>query len=196
MRRTWVAGVVLAIAAVIVVVVSSALELELESAALLGAALGAVVALVPDRTPAARLGGFAAGFVAAWIGYLLRAALLPDSAGGRAVAVGLVVLLCVGITAASFDRLPLWSTLLGTAALSGAYEFTYAAAPPEFASTSLTTASTLLLNVAVGFLAAAIVSASPERTPATEHPATAPGEPAADTRDDARLDDFMMEKNK
>src|SRR4051812_8294903 len=133
MRRTWVAGVVLAIAAVIVVVVSSALELELESAALLGAALGAVVALVPDRSPAARLGGFAAGFVAAWIGYLLRAALLPDSAGGRAVAVGLVVLLCVGITAASFDRLPLWSTLLGTAALSGAYEFTYAAAPPEFA---------------------------------------------------------------
>ena len=196
MRRTWVAGVVLAIAAVIVVVVSSALELELESAALLGAALGAVVALVPDRTPAARLGGFAAGFVAAWIGYLLRAALLPDSAGGRAVAVGLVVLLCVGITAASFDRLPLWSTLLGTAALSGAYEFTYAAAPPEFASTSLTTASTLLLNVAVGFLAAAIVSASPERTPATEHPTTAPDEPAADTRDDARLDDFMMEKNK
>src|SRR4051794_38401167 len=153
MRTTILAGVVLAGAAVLVVLVSSALDLGLESVALLGGALGAVVALVPDRGPLVRLGGFAAGFLVAWIGYVVRAALLPDSAGGRAVAVGLVVLLCVGVSAASFDRLPLWSTLLGTAALSGAYEFTYAAAPPEFASTSLTTASTLLLNVAVGFLA-------------------------------------------
>ena len=158
MRKTLVAGLVLAVAAVLVVLVSSALDLELESVALLGAALGAVVALVPDRTPLVRLGGFAAGFVAAWIGYVVRAALLPDSAGGRAVAVGLVVLLCVGITAVSMDRLPLWTTLLGTAALAGAYEFTYAAAPPEFASTSVSTATTLLFNVAVGFLAAALVA--------------------------------------
>ncbi len=133
MRRTLMAGGVLAVAAVLVVIVSSALDLELESVALLGGALGAVVALVPDRTPLVRLGGFAAGFVAAWVGYAVRAALLPDTAGGRAVAVGLVVLLCVGITAATMNRLPLWTTLLGTAALSGAYEFTYAAAPPELA---------------------------------------------------------------
>ena len=168
MRRTLLAGGVLAVAAVLVVIVSSALDLELESVALLGGALGAVVALVPDRTPLVRLGGFAAGFVAAWIGYVVRAALLPDTAGGRAVAVGLVVLLCVGITAASMDRLPLWTTLLGTAALSGAYEFTFAAAPPELASTSVSTATTLLFNVAVGFLAAALVAPS-------ERPDGAPG---------------------
>src|SRR6478672_783735 len=114
MRRTLLAGVVLAVAAVLVVVVSAIFDLELESVALLGGALGAVVALVPDRTPLARLGGFAAGFVAAWIGYALRAAVLPDTSAGRAVAVGLVVLLCVGVTALSMNRLPLWSTLLGT----------------------------------------------------------------------------------
>ena len=158
MRRTLVAGLVLAVAAVLVVLVSSGLDLELESVALLGGALGAVVALVPDRTPLVRLGGFAGGFVAAWVGYVVRAALLPDTAGGRAVAVGLVVLLCVGITAASMDRFPLWTTLLGTAALTGAYEFTFAAAPPELASTSVSTATTLLFNVAVGFLAAALVA--------------------------------------
>ena len=135
MRRTLFSGVILAIAGAVVVYVSSALDLELESAALLGGALGAVLALVPDRTPLARLGGFAGGFLAAWVGYALRAQFLPDSAGGRAVAVAVVVLLCVGITAASMNRLPLWSTLLGTAALAGAYEFTYAAAPPEMLST-------------------------------------------------------------
>jgi hypothetical protein len=200
MRKTLIAGVVLAVAAVVVVIVSSALDLELESAALLGGALGAVVALVPDRTPLMRLAGFAAGFVAAWIGYVLRAAMLPDSAGGRAVAVGIVVLLCVGITAVSMDRLPLWTTLLGTAALTGAYEFTYAAAPPELASTSVSTATTLLLNLAVGFCAAAIFAPTP--TPGRTQPAHRDEAPADDdtvTAHDAgssRLDDLMMENTK
>jgi hypothetical protein len=189
MRRTLVAGVVLAVAAVVVVLVSSALDLELESVALLGGALGAVVALVPDRTPFVRLGGFAAGFVAAWIGYVVRAALLPDTAGGRAVAVGLVVLLCVGVTAASLGRLPLWTTLLGTAALTGAYEFTYAAAPPELASTSVSTATTLLFNVAVGFLAAALVAPS---APSDGSGRTRHAKPAHSTN----LDDLMMENTK
>ena len=208
MRRTLLAGVVLAVAAVLVVVVSAVFDLELESVALLGGALGAVVALVPDRTPLVRLGGFAAGFVAAWIGYVVRAALLPDTAGGRAVAVGLVVLLCVGITAASMDRLPLWTTLLGTAALTGAYEFTYAAAPPELASTSVSTATTLLLNVAVGFLAAALVAPTQTReTPADQHRDDSPSDdeesegrhearPEGSHADDPKLDDFMMEKTK
>ncbi len=196
MRKTLVAGVILAAAAVLVVLISSALDLELESVALLGGALGAVVALVPDRTPLARLGGFAAGFVAAWIGYVARAALLPDTAGGRAVAVGLVVLLCVGITAVSMDRLPLWTTLLGTAALTGAYEFTYAAAPPELASTSVSTATTLLFNVAVGFLAAAVLApaSEPGRTPRAHRDDTPSDDSTAATSSDARLDDLMMEK--
>ncbi|MEO5710654.1 MAG: hypothetical protein ABIQ59_12620 [Nocardioidaceae bacterium] len=214
MRRTLLAGVVLAVAAVLVVIVSSALNLELESVALLGGALGAVVALVPDRSPLVRLGGFVAGFVAAWIGYVVRAALLPDTSGGRAVAVGLVVLLCVAITAVSRNKLPLWTTLLGTAGLTGAYEFTFAAAPPELASTSVSTATTLLLNVAVGFLAAALVAPTEAgETPQRQHRAHTPtdgaqrdsakpdttttdtttGEPKSD---DSKLDDFMMEKTK
>ena len=195
MRRTLVAGFVLAVAAVLVVLVSSELDLELESVALLGGALGAVVALVPDRSAPVRLGGFAAGFVAAWIGYVVRAAMLPDTAGGRAVAVGLVVLLCVGTTAVSMDRLPLWTTLLGTAALTGAYEFTYAAAPPELATTSVSTATTLLFNVAVGFLAAVLVAphSRPSRSHRSEEADLASGD-ATQPADDAKLDDFMMEK--
>jgi len=185
MRKSLLAGVLLAVAAVVVVLVSAAFGLDLESVALLGAALGAVVALVPDRTPGVRLAGFAAGFLAAWLGYLLRAGALPDTAGGRAVAVGVVVLLCVGVTAASVGRIPLWSTLLGTAALSGAYEFAYAAAPPEVLSTSMSTATTLLLNVGVGFLAAALVAPSE----AAGRPRAA--KPVEDTPTDPQLDDLM-----
>jgi hypothetical protein len=195
MRRTLLAGVVLAVAAVLLVLISDGLGLDLESLALFGGALGAVVGLVPDRTPLARLGGFAAGFSISWIGYILRAALFPDTSGGRAVVVGVVVLLCVGVTAVSAGRLPLWCVLLGTAAMTGAYEFNFADAPPEVLSTSLSTATGLLLNVAVGFLAAALVDPDAGRARRSgahrnDNP-TGGGEPAH-----AQLDDMMMEKAK
>jgi hypothetical protein len=193
MRKTLLAGLLLAVAAVVVVWLSTAFGLDLESVALLGAALGAVVALVPDRAPVFRLVGFGSGFLAAWIGYLVRAGMLPDTAYGRAVAVGLVVALCVGITAASGDRLPLWSTLLGTAALSGAYEFTYAAAPPEVMTTSVSTATTLLFNVAVGFVAAAVVAPAAAGSAKTVERRPRPTKNDGATN---KLDDFMMETSK
>ncbi|MGN6251306.1 MAG: hypothetical protein ACTHNS_05775 [Marmoricola sp.] len=158
MRRNIVAGLCLAAAAGLIVVASAAFDLGLESAALLGGALGAVVVLVPDRTAAVRLGGFAAGLVVAWIGYVARASALPDTAGGRAVAVMVVVIVCVGLNAATRDRLPVWTLLLGLAGFAGAYEFTYDQAPPELLSTSISTATTLIFNVAAGFLAASFLA--------------------------------------
>jgi hypothetical protein len=193
MRRMLAAGVVLAVAAVLVVLVSAALDLELESVALMGAALGAVVALVPDRGPMVRLAGFAAGFVIGWLGYLVRAGFLPDTASGRAVAAGVVVLLCVGVTAATATRIPLWSVLLGTAAVAGAYEFTYTANPPELPSTSVTTATTLLFNVAVGFLAAATFA--PLGATGGSHAVRRP-EPADSPADETASLDDMMEKTR
>jgi hypothetical protein len=191
MRNTLLAGVVLAVAAFLLVTVSKAFDLGVESVALLGAALGAVVALVPDRTPLARLAGFLGGFVVAWLGYIARAALLPDSTSGRALAVAVVVLLCVALAAATRGRLPLWSALLGTAALAGAYEFSFAAAPPEVLSTSVSSASTLLFTAGVGFLVAALIAPGA----AAGEPVTRAPRPTTDG-DEAPLDDLMMEKTK
>ena len=101
-----------------------------QSVALLGTAAGAVVALVPDRSPLVRLGGFAAGFVVAWIGYVVRAALLRTlplgsrrGRGRRGAAVRADWL------PPPPTRLPLWTLLLGSAALIGAYEYTYERRP-------------------------------------------------------------------
>ncbi len=199
MRRNLLAGLCLAIAAGLLVMVGAVLDLDLESVALFGAALGAVVALVPDRTPLVRLGGFAVGFVAAFIGYVLRAAVLPDTSAGRAVAVVIVLLLCVGVSAAARDRLPLWTLLLGTVGLVGAYEFTYAAAPPELMTTSVDTATALFLSLAVGFFAAGLASAGPaRRTRRTDSSPTADERvhPASEAHSDrVRLND-MMETSK
>ena len=190
MRRTILAGLLLALAAALVMWLSAALDLELESVVLLGAALGAVVALVPDRTPLVRFLGFAAGFLAAWVGYFVRAALLPDTAGGRAVAVGLVLLICVGVVAATVGRLPLWSTLLGAAALAGGYEYTYAGAPPEVAATSVSAATSLLVCIAVGYLVAAIVAPQAGLAGVRPRPHT-----SDDDLENASFDD-LMEKTK
>jgi hypothetical protein len=190
MRKSIFAGVVLALAAALVMWLSAAFDLGLESVVLLGAAVGAVVALVPDRSPLVRFVGFAAGFVAAWLGFVVRAAILPDTAGGRAVAVGVVLLLCVAVVAVSAGRLPLWSALLGAAAMAGGYEYTYAAAPPEVATTSVSTATSLLFCVAVGFLVAATVA------PYTRPAGVASTRPGDDDLDNTAFDDLMMEKTK
>jgi hypothetical protein len=158
MRRNLLTGLLLAAAAVLVVALSATFDLDLESVALLGAALGAVVALVPDRGPLAKLAGFTGGFLIAWVGYIVRAMYLPDASSGRAVAVGLVVVACTALAVASVERLPLWSILLGAGAFAGAYEFTYNAAPPELLETSVSTATTMLLTVGIGFLAASVVA--------------------------------------
>jgi hypothetical protein len=157
-RNTLYAGAVLALAAMIAVLAGSALDLDLESVALLGAAMGAVIALVPDRTPLIRLAGFSAGFVIGWVGYIIRAQFMPDTSAGRTVAVGVVVMLCVAVAALSVDRITLWTVILGAGAFAGAYEFTYNAAPPEILTTSLSTATTMAFNVALGFLAGALVA--------------------------------------
>ena len=133
MKRYILAGLVLALVTTVVVVVASP---ELQAVALLGAALGGTLGLVPDRSPAQRVGGFAVGFAAAWLGYALRAAVLPDATSGRAVAVLLVLLVCLAVAAGTRGRLPLWSTLLGAAAMTGAYEATYAADPTAFVGSS------------------------------------------------------------
>ena len=176
MRKSYGAGLVLAVTAGLIVLISSALDLDLASVALLGAAMGAVVALVPDRTPAARLAGFAAGFVLGWIGYVVRAAVLPDTSLGQALDVAVVVVLAVAIAAASGSRLPLWTLLLGLGAFAGAYELTFVDDPTQVLTTSLSTATTMLFNVGAGFLVASLVGPAAAGRTASHRDGT-PGEP-------------------
>ena len=83
--------------------------------------------------------------------------MLPDSSNGRAVAAFLVVALCALACAFSQGRLPLWSALLGTAAIVGAYEEIYTNAPSQFISESPEAGTTVLLATAFGYLATSVV---------------------------------------
>ncbi len=192
MRRTLLVGVVLTVTAVLVVLLGAALDLDLKLVALAGIAVGAVVALVPDRSPIMRVTGFVAGFAIAWVLYLVRALMLPDSTGGQAVMMGLTVALAVLVSAASLGRVPLWAPLLGVGVFSGVYERPFAASIPEAASTSTAAATALLLTTAVGFFATAMVAPSGEQP---ETRARRARNPRQDDGETSRLDDMMMEKN-
>ncbi len=195
MRRELYVGLSLGAAGLLLVLIGGWLDLELSSVALLGVASGAVVALVPDRTAAFRLGGFAAGFAISWVGYFIRAGLLPDTETGRAVYVGLVLLLAMVVSLAAVARVPLWSVLVGVATFAGAYEQIYVVAPPLVASSSVSTATTLLLTTAVGFMAAAWIAPEHE-TPAPTKDHADPDEPARTKDDDTVALDSMMDSNR
>jgi len=161
MRATWsslVTGASLAVAVVVVIGVSSAMNLQIEPYALPGVLAGGVVALIPERSAFARLAAFAIGFVAAWVGFVLRAAVLPDTDGGRAVAALITLVICLVAVAIGRTRLPLVAMLVGVALLAAAYEAAFVAAEAEVIDTSLNAATTLVVAVAVGFAVAALAA--------------------------------------
>lgn len=161
MRQQLLPGAALAVAGALVVLLGSWLQLEIDAVVVLGVALGGVVGLVGDRTPVLRAAAFLSGLAVCGICYLLRAALLPDAAAGRAVFVFLVLLLCVGIATVSIGHLPLWAVLAGVAALAGSYEAAYSAAPSRVLETAPGGVTTVLLTAAVGFCVTALLSALP-----------------------------------
>ena len=156
MLRRLLSGCALALCAAVVLVMGGGSELE--HVALLGAALGAVIGLVPDGPPLGRLGGFALGLAAAWIAFGIRALLLPDSTSGRAVAAFLVILVCSAVTAVSAGKAPLWSTLVGAAAMVGAYETSYTGSPSQLLTASPQAATTVLLAAGFGFIGATLIT--------------------------------------
>jgi hypothetical protein len=69
--------------------------------------------------------------------------------------------------------MPLWSGLLGVAAIAGAYEYAFGLDPTAFTSQSVTAATTVLLAAAVGFLVGAVGTAfagDEEESQATRRP--------------------------
>ena len=189
MRRHILAGVFLAVLTTAIVLLSDAFGLDVQGVALLGAALGGALGLVPDRSPAQRVGAFGVGFAAAWIGYAVRAIALPDTSGGRAVAVLLVLPVCLAVAAGTRGRLPLWATLLGAAAMSGAYELTYAADPTAFVSSSWSTATSVLLAAGAGFVATSLLGPQVEADREREREQAEREQAAADS---ASFDDTFV----
>jgi hypothetical protein len=167
--RTCAVGGALALTAGLLADQGSVLGADLPHTALLGAALGAVVGLVPDRSVVGRTGAFLAGFGAAWLGYALRAGVFPDVPLGRALTAVIVVSVITAVAVVSAGQLPLWSGLVGAGALLGAYETTFVTTPTGFLADSLTATTTVLVAAALGLLVATTVDGLIVTAPAAQH---------------------------
>lgn len=191
MRRTAIGGAILAVVAFLLVLFGQALDLDLERVGLTGAALGAVVALVPDRPPLFRALGFAGGFLVGWAGYALRAGYLPDTSFGRALAALIVLLLLMAISVATLTRVPLWALLTGAAAMAAAYETTFMQTPSAFPYESPSAATQMAMAAGIGYLAAsflgAAVEADRDEHPHVHHSTKKPSDPGSDTKLDSLM---------
>ena len=163
MNSVAVKGLCLALFGALTIGFGHLFGLDLDQVALLGVALGGVVGLVPDRTLTWRIGGFLVGFAVAWAGYAMRAGMLPDTAAGRAVVVFGVLVVLVAVAAVSAENVPLWAMLVGSAAMVGAYEQTYAASPSLFLTDSPTAATTVLLAAALGVAGSMLIGEPAEK---------------------------------
>ena len=183
--RTLVAGSVLAVTAALVADHGAILGADLPKAALLGVAAGAILGLVPDRSPGARVAAFLSGFAAAWVGYALRAGVLPDIPMGRAIAAFVVVAVVTAVAVITANRLPMWAGFVGVVSMVGAYETGFAAMPTGFVTESMTAATTALLAASLGFIVAVFASGTAAVTEAAEEHQERPALPepraAADT---------------
>lgn len=162
-------GALIGIAAALAVLLGGVLGQSMQQLGLLAVALGGVLILARARTWWAAPAGLAIGMVVAWVGYGLRALVLPDSAGGRAVAALLVVLVTSGIIALSAERIPLWSGLAGIVAMVAGYERAYTDAPSAFLTESPSAFTTMLVGIGLGFFAATVGEVLLDRSPGGRH---------------------------
>ena len=194
MVRKVLAGVALAVASVVALFIGDGLGWDVEAVLFLGAGVGAALGLMSRPAPLPELGGFLLGLLAASVGYALRAAILPDSTGGRAVGIVITIALAVGLVLLTFGRVPLWTALLGVGALGGAYEVAFTDSPGSVLTTLPAWLTLLLFMVAVGFASTVFFSEDDSRdeSPPGQRRAepAGSGDEAADA-DEASLDDVL-----
>ncbi|HVM21490.1 MAG TPA: hypothetical protein VM307_16145 [Egibacteraceae bacterium] len=138
--------------------------------------LGAAVALVPGPRVLGRAVAFGVGLVTCWVAFALRAGMLPDVPGGRAVFLILPVAVVTVAAVVSGGRLALWAGLAGVATYGAAYQAAFVASPTDFATQSVATMTSVLLATAMGAVVAMLVR--PSREPGDE-PVTHPAMPVA-----------------
>lgn len=119
----------------------------------LTAGCGAILGLIPTGSPAARIGAFVMGIVIAWVGYGVRAALLPDNPVAEALVAFAAIALVGVVGAATRGRVPVIAALLGLVAMTGGYDADFVTAPYNFISDSIASVGAVLAGAAVGMLA-------------------------------------------
>lgn len=156
MARTFIAGLLIAVAAAITLLLNNVLSLDLGSI-FLGIAAGGALGLANDGSPLGRLVAFMAGFFVAMIGYIVRVLVFNESAVGQIMFALLVLGILTVLAAVTGGWVPLWATLLGAATMVGAYELAFQTNPADIQQAIFEYGAKVLVPFTVAFIAALLV---------------------------------------
>ncbi len=177
MKKIFVGGLLLAVVTTVGLWVGAALQMPL-GAILFTGCVGAVLGLVKQGGPIARILSFLIGFVVSWLFFGIQAALLPQVVLSQIIGTVATIAIITLVAGLSRNKMPFWALLLGSATMVGAYQTQFANAPQNFLSESVSSADGALIGVALGLIVAFMMEliGSDDETPAA-----APATPAATT---------------
>lgn len=183
MKKIFVGGLLLVVFTAVGLWIGAALQLPL-GGILFSGGVGAVLGLVKQGGPIARIVSFLIGFIVSWVAFGLQAALLPQVVMSQIIGATVVIVIVTLVAGLSRNKMPYWALLLGSATMVGAYQTQFENAPQNFLTQSVTSAGGTLIGVALGLIVAFLMELvgadedTPSETPA-EPVASAPATPPA-----------------
>ena len=123
----------------------------------LGLAIGAIVGMLPDADPVARLMGFMLGLLLAFASYVVRGGYLPYTKWWSAAVVLVLLAIITGI--AALFRSSTWfvSMLLGAGILYGMVELQFQAAPSAYLASSALAFLSILFSFGIGYMVSTVL---------------------------------------
>ena len=181
MKRTFLIGLAAAVIGGIGIWLGGVLGMEFSNT-IVGVGAGVILAVVNDRSPLARLGGFLMGYL---LGVFFTAMLLGLIPGGRTV-IGMAIaflIMLVPITliaGLSSNRIPEWTMLLGALAFVAGFAPAALVSPWTAAEALMPSFFSQLAMAALGFLVVIPAMLLPEKSKSEGDSQSAKDDQAAD----------------
>lgn len=161
-------GLVLAVSALVIYLLPGELGTPAIAYTVLGLAIGAIVGLLPDADPVARLMGFTLGILLAFASYVVRGGFLPYTKWSSAGVVLVLLAIITGITALFRSSTWFVSMLLGAGILYGMVELQFQAAPSAYLASLALAVVSILFSFGIGYMISAVLGLKPVPASATK----------------------------
>jgi len=150
-------GLLLAVFAVVAYLLPDQFGAPAIAYTVLGLAVGAIVGLLPDADPVARLMGFTLGLLLAFASFVVRGGFLPYTKWWSAAVVLVLLAIITGITALFRSSTWFVSMLLGAGILYGIVELQFQAAPSAYLASSAVAFLSILFSFGIGYMVSAVL---------------------------------------
>ena len=156
MAKVFVQGIAIVVAGVVALFLNRFLDLG-TSSVVFGLLIGGAIGIARDGSALGRIGGFVLGIIAAFVFYGLRLLVFNDSFPGQILTLLILVALVAVVCGLTSGRMPLWSGMLGSALVVGAFEYSYENQIYYVQSLIVSNTTAALLPAALGILAGVLV---------------------------------------